>query len=365
MSKLAYHIAHFKATQLNGIGNHNHAKRDENSHHTNEYIDTSRSSLNVCLITPEGSLYKAAKARIEEACTGRVTAASNWITEAVVYPPESTIERYRETGDDSELCLFFMDVVDFHRAKFGADNVVAADIHLDETTPHLHLDMVPLTADGKLSSKSLFTRTNLSKCHTELAADLQARGWDIERGESTQNKQVRSLSVPEYKKQAEAAKNELLADIEELKVDCQSAAAELNALTSELTTVREDLQEKERKLAEMQQISTYEEYVRESEGAYNALQAIKNALQALFNRSWVFRNRKAEQSFLEAFEKAVVAVGRTLAAMVGYELGNKVPEQQQRSRAIRRSLDEVIQDAGSRVVDTPRLKDRGERSDRD
>ena len=54
---------------------------------------------------------------------------------------------------------------------------------MDETTPHLHLHLVPLTKDGRLSAKELFDRKNLLKLQQEMPARLQQAGFQIEKGE--------------------------------------------------------------------------------------------------------------------------------------------------------------------------------------
>lgn len=36
------------------------------------------------------------------------------------------------------------------------------NVHMDEATPHLHLDFVPLTADGRLSAKTVLGEIGLS-----------------------------------------------------------------------------------------------------------------------------------------------------------------------------------------------------------
>ena len=50
---------------------------------------------------------------------------------------------------------FFIDCYYFAANRFGADNIVDAIVHVDEQTPHMHLDFVPLTSDGRLSAKSV------------------------------------------------------------------------------------------------------------------------------------------------------------------------------------------------------------------
>lgn len=235
MSSLAYHAQHFKSGSVGAVGKHNWEKRGKEDTHSNQDIDPSRSHLNFQPQPLEGSLYMAAKRRIQEGCTGRVTANSNWITETIVYPPEDVIERYKETQDDTELRQYFADVLQWHHGEFGAANVLAATAHLDETTPHLHTDVVPLTEEGKLSSKEVFARKNLRRHHTELAKFLSERGWDITRGESTLGKQVVSKTVSEYKKDAEAAKVEIKKEIDGLQ-------KEVDTLTTKTQEAREGLE---------------------------------------------------------------------------------------------------------------------------
>jgi len=48
------------------------------------------------------------------------------------------------------------DMYAFVAAKYGADNIAAFVVHLDETTPHAHCVVVPITQSGKLSFKEVF-----------------------------------------------------------------------------------------------------------------------------------------------------------------------------------------------------------------
>ncbi|EBK9001266.1 plasmid recombination enzyme [Salmonella enterica subsp. enterica serovar Ohio] len=48
---------------------------------------------------------------------------------------------------------FFDQAQGWLAAKYGADRIITASIHRDETTPHLSAFVVPLTQDGKLSAK--------------------------------------------------------------------------------------------------------------------------------------------------------------------------------------------------------------------
>lgn len=48
---------------------------------------------------------------------------------------------------------YFRDALAWLKARHGADNVVSATIHLDESTPHLVAYVVPRTEDGRLSCR--------------------------------------------------------------------------------------------------------------------------------------------------------------------------------------------------------------------
>ena len=59
--------------------------------------------------------------------------------------------------------------------KFGHENVASITVHRDETTPHLHALVVPITKDGRLSAKdTLGGREKLSALQTEFHAQVGA-----------------------------------------------------------------------------------------------------------------------------------------------------------------------------------------------
>lgn len=219
MSKLAYHIEHYKAANIGALAGHNSEHRTDYATHGNPDIDPARSADNMVLLAPDNGLYLAAKSRINHGCTGRVTAASNWLTETITYPPDTL-------RDPEEIRKYFSDVLAWHQDKFGAANVLSAVVHMDETTPHMHLDLVPLTQDGRLTSKEIFTRAALQQQHTDLARFLSEKGWDIQRGDIAPKGQKRKTkTVKEYKAAAEAEKAVIAAEL-------NAAKAELKALSA-------------------------------------------------------------------------------------------------------------------------------------
>lgn len=77
---------------------------------------------------------------------------------------------------------YFAEALDWLKAKHGAENVIAASIHRDETSPHLVAYVVPITGDGRLSAKEfLGGKAKLSAMQTDFAENVGAK-YGLERG---------------------------------------------------------------------------------------------------------------------------------------------------------------------------------------
>ncbi len=81
------------------------------------------------------------------------------------------------------------DMYKFMAKKYGEENIAAFVVHLDETNPHIHCTLVPITKYGKLSWVDFFnakTKYNFSKhlnqLHDELAKVNEK--WGLKRGDS-------------------------------------------------------------------------------------------------------------------------------------------------------------------------------------
>lgn len=79
--------------------------------------------------------------------------------------------------------------------KFGRENVASITVHRDETTPHLHALVVPITRDGRLSAKdTLGGREKLSALQTEFHEQVGA-GFGLSRGVSGSKATHQKLST--------------------------------------------------------------------------------------------------------------------------------------------------------------------------
>ncbi len=86
-----------------------------------------------------------------------------------------------ETASPGQQTEFFDRSMAWLAEKYGADRIVTASIHRDETSPHLSAFVVPLTADGRLSAKEFIgSKVKMSADQTSYAAKVRDLG--LERG---------------------------------------------------------------------------------------------------------------------------------------------------------------------------------------
>ena len=105
---------------------------------------------------------------------------------------------------------FFSDCYNFFAERYGEENIIAAVVHNDETTPHMHLNLIPVTKDGRLCSKQLFDKPQLQQLQTDFYESV-GKHWGLQRGK--EGSQKKHLSTAEYKakkiiEQADAIREE-------------------------------------------------------------------------------------------------------------------------------------------------------------
>lgn len=158
---------------IGGIQSHNERERESKS---NPDIDSSKSELNYSLV--ECANYRQAiKANIDDLDLKRAVRKDAVFACSFVV---TSSQDFFQDKNEAEIQDFFADSVRFFQDRYGERNIIAATVHLDETTPHMHLLMTPIR-DGKLSAKAIFNRQELRDLQTDLHATVgQPRG--LERG---------------------------------------------------------------------------------------------------------------------------------------------------------------------------------------
>lgn len=154
---------------------------------------------------------------------------------------------------------FFEKTLEKIEEKFGKENIISAKVHKDEKTPHLHIDLIPLTQEGKLSAKELFNKESLRSLQ-DIAIDLKKEGFDIERGKSTEEKK-KHIDTHVWK---EINKIHEVALIENIAFDKQKEVEPLKEKLTEFEKTKEEFSKVKKPMLDLynfkEQESQYENF---------------------------------------------------------------------------------------------------------
>lgn len=193
-------------------------ERDENYEATNPQIDSERTRNNYRFTPYFGKTYtEYINGRIKElGLSPRKDAVvmNSFVlgSDKIFFDGLAKVEQYN----------FFSDCYKFFAERYGEENIIAAVVHNDESTPHMHFNLMPITPDGRLCSKQLFDKPQLQQLQTDFYEAVGKR-WGLQRGK--EGSQEKHLSTAEFKakriiEQAEAVReeNQVYADaLEEAK----------------------------------------------------------------------------------------------------------------------------------------------------
>lgn len=235
-NKVGYAVVHMmkiKSGAVGGIQSHNNREHEPK---TNPDVDMSRSEDNYDLIPCDN--YKRS---IKEKLSNLVESSRAVRKDAVVvcnFIVTSDNETMDALGADRQR-EFFQDSVKWFSDRYGADRVLNATVHMDETTPHLHIGVMPITQDGRLSAKAIFTKTEMKAIQTEFARDVGEK-YGLERG--VEGSERTHLSEARFKEQkALEMANEHGAIAQEFRVLAEDCKQELSEATRSLETVKQEL----------------------------------------------------------------------------------------------------------------------------
>ena len=235
-NKVGYAVVHMmkiKSGAVGGIQSHNNREHEPK---TNPDVDMSRSEDNYDLISCDN--YKRS---IKEKMSNLVESSRAVRKDAVVvcnFIVTSDNETMNALGADRQR-EFFQDSVKWFSDRYGADRVLNATVHMDETTPHLHIGVIPITQDGRLSAKAIFTKTEMKAIQTEFARDVGEK-YGLERG--VEGSERTHLSEARFKEQkALEMANEHGAIAQELQIIAEDCKQELSEATRSLEAVKQEL----------------------------------------------------------------------------------------------------------------------------
>ena len=193
----------YKRADIVGIEREN--ERDENYKSTrNPQIDKSKTRLNYHIVPYEKKYLSFIDERIKQLSPKRkIKDDAVLITSFILGSVKEFFERI--TAEQQK--QFFADCTDFFSERYGKENVVSAVVHLDESTPHLHFNLMPVT-DGRLCAKVLFDRTALLDLQTDFY-EAVGKKYGLKRGKEGSTAKHLDTVAYKTKKMTEAAEEKI------------------------------------------------------------------------------------------------------------------------------------------------------------
>lgn len=225
------HLAKYTLNSAQMLFHHNLRHKDR----TGEYvayggskIDITKTHLNYRL-DPNADPNEFITQRLSEIKVQKRADVKVYCSWVLTVPKTLPKEKHKE---------FFESAYRFFCADYGEKNIVMASVHLDETTPHMHLGFVPVVREKKnqkklgqekVSAKELLTRSYMKNLHKRLKnaleRDLSCQvDIVIDREENAPKREYVPLATLKKQTEAEAKK------LETLKKQSEELQGEIDSL---------------------------------------------------------------------------------------------------------------------------------------
>ena len=239
--------AKYKMSNMQGISRHNER---QNKEYGNEDIDKNKSELNYHLKQPQEKSYEKEfyRLRKENDLKGnlRLTGKkqSNVACEFLI---TSDNNFFKNIGE-AETKRYFDQAYKFASEKCGEKNIISAVVHLDETTPHMHLTYIPVVEATNKKGEEI-EKINCSefwkgfnsygKLQDDFYDHMKEQGFELERGERNEDREERRehMSVQKFKEET------LKQNIQDLGIKKSGYEEELEVTLQEQQDALRTLQE--------------------------------------------------------------------------------------------------------------------------
>ena len=197
---MPYAILRFEKKKSGGVAScYAHNERKKEVYKSNPDIVPERKPENYHLVQPKQTYTREVRRLIKQAGYKTRSNSTVMVETLITASPE-----FMQTLKPPEQREYFQRALAFVESKIGQQNIIAAVVHMDERTPHMHLSFCPITVgkNGKptLSAKALLGgKAQLSQWQTDFHTAMSARWPDLERGISSQITQRKHIPVALFK----------------------------------------------------------------------------------------------------------------------------------------------------------------------
>lgn len=160
------------------VGIERENERDENyTSKKNPQIDNARTPNNYHIIGRDETYLSYIDKRIKELAPKRKIKDDAVLINSFILGSDEEFFAILTSEQQKE---FFWDCAMCFAERYGEENIISAIVHMDETNPHMHLNLIPVL-DGRLCSKNLFDRKALRELQTVFHEKV-GKKWGLKRG---------------------------------------------------------------------------------------------------------------------------------------------------------------------------------------
>lgn len=224
MSYAIIRNTNYKIKNLSGIYRHNERK---NTHYSNKDINRQNSTKNYSIKTPYSTYEKMFKdIKKEHNLKGQIKKVSNVMCELVI----TSDREFFDTIGEEETKRYFQTAYEFVEKyqNLGEDYIVSAKVHMDESTPHLHLVFIPVihkfdSKSGKYIDKIACSeywkgKDSYHKLQDSFYEYVTSKGFNLERGKNIDNEHIQPEDYKRlinYDEQNQILENEKIKEVDE------------------------------------------------------------------------------------------------------------------------------------------------------
>lgn len=198
---------------LKGMLAHNNRQEGYENFYPN--ADPEKRNLNKEIIPLKESNYiEAYKNEIENAiATGKM----KYVRKDAIKAIETVAVFNKDEYTEEELTNWTNDTINWMKENFGEDNIKHAVLHLDESSPHLHILVIPMNKEGRLNAHSFLdnAKNSYSNKISSYANEVCSK-YDMKRGIERKKAKIKYNSYKTINQYKAATLGKALSNVEDL-----------------------------------------------------------------------------------------------------------------------------------------------------
>ena len=266
MSYAIIRNTNYKKGNLSGIYRHDERK---NTNYSNKEINKQNSGLNYSIKKPYSTYEKMFKdIKEKHKLKGMIKKVSNVMCEFII---TSDKEFFTSIGEE-ETKRYFQTAYRFvaNYNNLGEDFIVSAKVHMDESTPHMHIVFIPVVhkkdKEGNKISKIACSefwkgKDSYRKLQDNFYSYITKSGFNLERGNNVENehiaieklKKITNYETQEILKETNYLEEEIITDdIEVVRKDYKRIIKKFNTLTNRYIKIKNIIENTIKKSEELE-----------------------------------------------------------------------------------------------------------------